>query len=190
MTCMASPGYYLDSSFIPTPCYSTMPGCQLCSSATVCTLCNATHNYILSSTRCQAADGYYLDSNSMPTLCNMFACRLCSSATSCTGCLPSPRYVLTSGTCSCNGALNWILSADGLSCFCDNSTMNLFYAAFTQSCELCTLPGCHMHISYNLPSMQPHLHVLHVKLFLGGVFLLQLQREQVRQPDIDRVLAL
>lgn len=44
-TCIAAPGYYLDSNSIPVLC--TIVGCYICSSATVCTTCSANNNFIM-----------------------------------------------------------------------------------------------------------------------------------------------
>jgi hypothetical protein len=70
-TCFAAPGYYLNSSSFPILCYSTIPGCLLCNSATVCTSCDTVNNYVLNpnTTLCDAAPGYYLNVNSTPVIC-------------------------------------------------------------------------------------------------------------------------
>lgn len=47
LTCIAAPGFYLDSSYIPVACNITLPGCQACNSNIDCILCDTYNHYAL-----------------------------------------------------------------------------------------------------------------------------------------------
>lgn len=69
LNCLAAPGYFLNALYIPISCSSVMPGCQLCISATTCTLCDTLNNYLLSGLVCIAAPGFYLNISFFPVPC-------------------------------------------------------------------------------------------------------------------------
>lgn len=77
--CDAASGYFLDMSFFPQLCSTTLEGCLTCSSSSVCTACATGLNYQLVVDHCEAADGYYLNGSYGAVPCGIAGCLRCAS---------------------------------------------------------------------------------------------------------------
>ena len=161
-TCGCANGFFLNSS--SSDCQTcTIAGCTRCSSAEICTTCNATANFVTNGTSCRCADGFYLHSNNTCVACtewhancltcNSSRCLTCSgdfiantSGTNCvrvcniTGCLDC----FNSTTCRFCGA-NSVPSGDLTNCNCNGGFFRsgTNCAACIANCASCTAAtGC------------------------------------------------
>jgi len=141
-TCSAKSGFYLNwiNSTLNTvvSCSIAMAGCLICSSSTVCTLCDTFSNYQLVSGSCQAAPGFYLDSSSIPVKCTLQGCYQCISNTICGVCSNANNYVLdnSTNTCFCNSSELFTQSPTAAACICIPG----YYLASNGTCEY--IPLC------------------------------------------------
>lgn len=141
-SCMAAPGYYLNSSSIAVKCNIT--GCYLCASATLCTTCSVANNYIMdnatqtcicdsfnnfvelpSALTCVCKPGYYLSGNGS---CDLVP--LCpANYSGCLNCSITP----TTSCLQCDVANYFEVAAfSPLYCTCTNGT---YFTGF--ACDFC-----------------------------------------------------
>lgn len=124
--------------------------CVTCSSATVCTNCDASSNRQLNSTACTPLPGYYDDGSSTAAKPCASSCSTCSgSATNCLSC--GSGYYNSSFSCiSCNSAISGCLSCSnssycnqcsggGSGPFCTNCATNQYVSLVDGSCQSCAV---------------------------------------------------
>ena len=141
-SCLAAPSFYLDwttaSINSALACNSSIPGCQLCTSASVCTSCDVLANYELISNFCEAAPYYYLDNSSIPVVCTLTGCYRCDSNTICTECSAPNNYILNNSTltCECNAAGLFVQHPSADACICQIG----YFISSNNTCE--PMPLC------------------------------------------------
>lgn len=144
--CVAAFGYYLNATNIPIACNTGLRGCVACSSATVCTQCDAALSFILdpvTSTCICDATVFMIDAGTQPVCICMAGYYLSTGS-----CVPMPDCSLPTSGClacttpvctSCDSTLFFELEPTLQVCVC----MTGYYFDGT-ACQLCnsTLTGC------------------------------------------------
>lgn len=103
-TCPCDLGYVHSGVVICQPCSTYLVGCVSCKSTSICTACQATGNFQLSTTNhnCSCISNYYQTATNTCSLCS-FRCQECSKIVSnCTSCPISSHRILLGNACPCD----------------------------------------------------------------------------------------
>jgi hypothetical protein len=99
--CAYNPGFYLSTN-ICIDCLTTgRIGCTKCNSATVCTVCDSSRDFVLIGASCQCISGYYPFGTTCLLCYGFIGCITCSDALTCTLCNTTEFFQINMGTCIC-----------------------------------------------------------------------------------------
>ncbi|EAS04000.3 EGF-like domain protein (macronuclear) [Tetrahymena thermophila SB210] len=141
--CSCPDGYYFDTS--SSTCKVCSPGCEVCSSSTICTKCYSS-NYNLNANKCDCNNGFYPDPSTQLCLPCHQSCSTCSGplVTTCITCKDATQVVFK-GTCQCK-LLNQFLDKTFTCINCDPSCQSC--AGISTYCLTCD-PSANRQLTQN-----------------------------------------